>query len=53
MRAKTIAIATARILLGLVFVVCGLDGFLQYLPQPTSPPAAHTPIASRATTATT
>ncbi len=29
----------ARILLGLVFFVCGLDGFLHFLPQPTEPPS--------------
>ncbi|HEU4735229.1 MAG TPA: hypothetical protein VFT22_45370 [Kofleriaceae bacterium] len=28
----------ARVLLGLVFFVCGLDGFLHFLPQPTEPP---------------
>jgi uncharacterized membrane protein YphA (DoxX/SURF4 family) len=30
---------TARILMGLVFFVCGLDGFLHFLPQPTEPPS--------------
>jgi uncharacterized membrane protein YphA (DoxX/SURF4 family) len=29
----------ARVLLGLVFFVCGLDGFLHFLPQPTQPPS--------------
>lgn len=29
----------ARILLGLVFFVSGLDGFLHFLPQPTEPPS--------------
>lgn len=29
----------ARVLLGLVFFVCGLDGFLHFLPQPTEPPS--------------
>ena len=29
---------TARILLGLVFFVCGLDGFLHFIPQPTEMP---------------
>ena len=29
----------ARILLGLVFFVCGLDGFLHFFPQPTEPPS--------------
>jgi hypothetical protein len=29
----------ARVLLGLVFLVCGLDGFLHFLPQPTEPPS--------------
>jgi hypothetical protein len=28
----------ARVLLGLVFFVCGLDGFLHFLPQPSAPP---------------
>ena len=32
------AAATGRVLLGLVFFVCGLDGFLHFLPQPTEPP---------------
>jgi uncharacterized membrane protein YphA (DoxX/SURF4 family) len=35
---RRIAVHTARILLGLVFFVCGLDGFLHFLPQPTEPP---------------
>ena len=30
----------ARILLGLVFLVFGLDGFLHFVPQPTTPPPA-------------
>jgi uncharacterized membrane protein YphA (DoxX/SURF4 family) len=30
----------ARILLGLVFVVFGLNGFLQFIPMPEPPPAA-------------
>jgi uncharacterized membrane protein YphA (DoxX/SURF4 family) len=29
----------ARVLLGLVFFVCGLDGFLHFIPQPTEPPS--------------
>lgn len=29
----------ARTLLGLVFFVCGLDGFLHFIPQPTEPPS--------------
>jgi uncharacterized membrane protein YphA (DoxX/SURF4 family) len=33
------AAAAARVLLGLVFFVCGLDGFLHFLPQPTEPPS--------------
>ena len=33
-----IAIATARLLLGLVFFVFGLDGFLHFVPQPTTLP---------------
>jgi uncharacterized membrane protein YphA (DoxX/SURF4 family) len=37
MRALTL---TARILLGLIFVVFGLNGFLQFLPQPPMPDAA-------------
>jgi len=32
-RART----TGRVLLGLVFLVCGLNGFLNFLPQPTGP----------------
>src|SRR5262245_61920094 len=35
---RRIGVYTARILLGLVFFVCGLDGFLHFLPQPTEPP---------------
>jgi uncharacterized membrane protein YphA (DoxX/SURF4 family) len=30
---------SARVLLGLVFFVCGLDGFLHFLPQPTEMPS--------------
>jgi uncharacterized membrane protein YphA (DoxX/SURF4 family) len=33
------AAAAARVLLGLMFFVCGLDGFLHFLPQPTEPPS--------------
>jgi uncharacterized membrane protein YphA (DoxX/SURF4 family) len=33
-----IAIAAARLLLGLVFFVFGLDGFLHFVPQPSAPP---------------
>ena len=33
-----IVIVTARILLGLIFVVFGLNGFLLFLPQPPLPP---------------
>ena len=33
------AATAARVLLGLVFFVCGLDGFLHFLPQPTEPPS--------------
>ena len=33
------ATAGARVLLGLVFFVSGLDGFLHFLPQPTEPPS--------------
>lgn len=33
------AVTAARVLLGLVFFVCGLDGFLHFLPQPTEPPS--------------
>jgi uncharacterized membrane protein YphA (DoxX/SURF4 family) len=29
----------ARVVLGLVFLVCGLDGFLHFIPQPTQPPS--------------
>jgi uncharacterized membrane protein YphA (DoxX/SURF4 family) len=35
-----VAIVTARILLGAVFVVFGLNGFLHFLPQPPMPEAA-------------
>jgi uncharacterized membrane protein YphA (DoxX/SURF4 family) len=34
------AVLIARILLGVIFVVFGLNGFLQFLPQPEMPPAA-------------
>ena len=34
------AVLIARILLGLIFVVFGLNGFLQFLPQPPMPQAA-------------
>ena len=37
-KAKAIATTAARILLGLVFFVFGLDGFLHFVPQPTTPP---------------
>ena len=36
---KTVVLI-ARILLGVIFVVFGLNGFLQFLPQPEMPPAA-------------
>src|SRR3954469_2653715 len=42
LRARSISRYTApcaRVLLGLVFFVCGLDGFLHFLPQPTEPPS--------------
>jgi len=35
-----IAVVTARVLLGLIFVVFGLNGFLHFLPQPPIPAAA-------------
>jgi uncharacterized membrane protein YphA (DoxX/SURF4 family) len=35
-----VATVTARILLGSIFVVFGLNGFLQFLPQPAMPPPA-------------
>ena len=35
-----VAIVTARILLGSIFVVFGLNGFLQFLPQPAMPQPA-------------
>ena len=35
-----VAIVTARILLGSIFVVFGLNGFLHFLPQPPVPAAA-------------
>ena len=34
------AVFVARILLGIIFVVFGLNGFLQFLPQPEMPQAA-------------
>ena len=34
------AVLIARILLGVIFVVFGLNGFLQFLPQPDMPQAA-------------
>ena len=34
------AVLIARILLGLIFVVFGLNGFLQFLPQPAMPEGA-------------
>ena len=34
------AVLIARILLGIIFVVFGLNGFLQFLPQPEMPQAA-------------
>jgi len=36
---KTVVLI-ARILLGVIFVVFGLNGFLHFLPQPEMPPAA-------------
>lgn len=33
------AALSARVLIGLVFFVCGLDGFLHFLPQPTEMPS--------------
>jgi uncharacterized membrane protein YphA (DoxX/SURF4 family) len=36
---RRIATHTARILLGLVFFVFGLDGFLHFIPQPSQPPS--------------
>ena len=38
MRTKRIATSIARVLLGLAFTITGLDGFLHFLPQPTTPP---------------
>jgi uncharacterized membrane protein YphA (DoxX/SURF4 family) len=35
-----IAVLVARVLLGLVFVVFGLNGFFHFIPQPPPPPAA-------------
>src|SRR2546425_11293964 len=34
------AVVIARTLLGIIFVVFGLNGFLPFLPQPEMPPAA-------------
>jgi uncharacterized membrane protein YphA (DoxX/SURF4 family) len=34
------AVLIARVLLGVIFVVFGLNGFLQFLPQPAMPQAA-------------
>jgi uncharacterized membrane protein YphA (DoxX/SURF4 family) len=31
------ALATARVLVGLLFLMSGLDGFLHFIPQPTAP----------------
>ena len=44
-----VAIVTARILLGSIFVVFGLNGFLHFLPQPPMPEAAawHCSIVSK------
>ena len=39
-RTQRIAITVVRVLLGLVFVVCGLDGFLHFFPMPETPPSA-------------
>ena len=38
MRTHKIAICIVRVLFGLSFTVFGLDGFLHFLPQPTTPP---------------
>jgi uncharacterized membrane protein YphA (DoxX/SURF4 family) len=38
---KTIAPHVARIVLGLVFFVFGLNGFFHFLPQPPSPPGVE------------
>lgn len=38
MRAKKIATSIARLAFGLAFFVFGLDGFLHFMPQPTTPP---------------
>jgi putative oxidoreductase len=35
-----IAALTARILLGIMFTIFGLNGFLQFIPQPPLPPGA-------------
>jgi len=40
----------ARILLGLTFVVFGLNGFLHFIPQPPSPEVAQTFFAALAAT---
>ena len=37
---KTIAPHVARVLLGLIFFVFGLNGFLHFLPMPPPPPSA-------------
>jgi len=38
MRTKKLAIAIVRVLFGLMFFVFGLDGFIHFMPQPTTPP---------------
>ncbi len=40
------AIIIARILLGLLFVVFGLNGFLHFIPQPPMPPSDMTTFAT-------
>ncbi|WP_437332308.1 DoxX family protein [Sorangium sp. So ce394] len=47
---KRFAPSAARILLGLVFFVFGLNGFLQFLPQPPAPEAAGRFAAALAAT---
>ena len=40
-----IVIIIARVLLGLVFFVFGLNGFLHFMPNPPPPPAAANSLA--------
>ncbi len=39
-RLRPVAVPVARVLLGLAFLVFGLNGFLDFLPHPETPPSA-------------